>query len=304
MSDYAPIYRFLARAFLRPPDSEILELASELLDLPDSTTDAQQHTWLFEFNVYPYASVYLDPTGMLNAPWSGFVAGVYGALDLDVSLEAGLAAPDHISAQLEALATLLEREESASTSVVAAARHVQRTLLLEHLLPWLPTFHSAVQRLDEGLYAKLSALALEITIEHLETFIDDHKIIRFIFPEPDNEAAEGKRARDELTKFFLPARSGMFLSREDVMRLGRSLDLPVRFAERSFMLEQLALAAADAEMLDTFFLELKGEAERQLASLVDLQENHTTLAPLWEEQATKLRQSAENLDKLRAEVSV
>lgn len=302
MNDYAPLYRFLARAFLRPPDEEMLELAKELLDAPDLVGDTQQHTWLFEFNVYPYASVYLDPSGMLNAPWSGFVTGVYRALELDISLEAGLAAPDHLSAQLEALAILLEREEDAPPAIIGAARHAQRTFLAEHVLPWLPAFHFAIQRLDGGLYIRLSTLALELATEHLNTLLATNNAPHFSFPKPD-DTGEEKRARDELTKFFLPARSGMFLSREDVMRLGRSLDLPVRFAERSFMLEQLALAAADAEKLASFFLELKGEAERQLVSLETLQREHPQLAPLWQAQCDLLGGSMQTLETLKNEVA-
>ena len=281
----------------------MLELASELLDSPDLTVDAQQHTWLFEFNVYPYASVYLDPTGMLNAPWSGFVAGVYRALELDLALNAGLAAPDHLSAQLEALATLLEREEDAPPATIEAARHAQRTFLAEHVLPWLPTFHFAVQRLAAGLYASLSALALELATEHLNTLLTTKKAPHFSFPKPDDSNKE-ERARDELTKFFLPAQTGMFLSREDVMRLGRSLDLPVRFAERAFMLEQLALAAADAEKLDLFFLELKREAEGQLASFQMLRREYPQLAPIWEAQCKLLKVSVQKLGTLQSEAVV
>lgn len=303
MHDHTLLYPFLARAFLRPPDEEMLELASNLLSSSGLSANAEEHTWLFEFNVYPYASVYLDPSGMLNAPWSDFVAGVYGALELELSLEAGLAAPDHLSAQLEALATLLERETSSDEMGAERARHAQKTLLAEHLLPWLPTFSLAVNRLNTGLYGKLTALTLELAINHLEALIGASELSPFSFPAAENGLEEEMKAREALSTFIVPARSGMFLSREDVMRLGRSLDLPVRFAERAFMLEQLALAAADAERLGAFFLEFGREAGRQLAALAMLQQNRMQLAPLWEAQCELIRVSAERLAQLQQDIS-
>lgn len=97
MSGYAPLYRLLAGCYLAPPDAELLELAAELPELAAHRAEpelAQRYSWLFDFNVYPYASVFVDPSGMLQAPWSSFVGDVLGALGMGLSSDAGLAAPD------------------------------------------------------------------------------------------------------------------------------------------------------------------------------------------------------------------
>lgn len=297
MDDYAPLYRFLARIFLRLPDEATLGLASDLLDEPGLTVDPQRHTWLFDFNVYPYASVFLDPSGMLGAPWSGFVAGVYKALGLEVATDAGLAAPDHLSAQLEVLATLLEREAAATSKVEAErSKLAQKTLLTEQLLPWLPTFKSAVVRLDDGLYGRLTELALDLTCEHAAALLGADSA------PPLSLATQGElteetdaNARAQLERFYTPARSGMYLSREDIMTLGRRLGLPVRFAERSFMLEQLALAAADAGKLAELFLELRKLAQQHEAELASLQKAYPRLAGISRDQRGRLEATAAEL---------
>lgn len=291
MTVHAPLYRFLARAYLAPPDEDFLTLAADVPELGrwlggDAVAGdlATRYTWLFSFNVYPYASVFIDPSAMLNAPWSGFVAGVYRALGLDASSAAGIAAPDHLAAQLEAVAALLEREEGATDALAARrARHGQRTLLCEHLLPWLPIFLAAVERADDGFYRALATLTREV--------------VGFTFPRAD-EAADpsgaGPRRRgapglpDELGALLVPARSGLFLSRADLTALGRRLELPIRFAERAFMLEHLVRSAAERDGLAALFGELGAAALAQREALATWSADHPVLAPLWTAWFTRL----------------
>lgn len=303
MDDLAALYRFLAQGYLRPPNDDFLAAASAVPELEPhlKTNLSDAYTWLFEFNVYPYASVYLDPSGMLNAPWSGFVAGVYRALGLEVAADAGLAASDHLSAGLGAVASLLEREAAATDELTRTrARHAQRTLLVEQLLPWLPTFSAAVRELDAGFYGVLTEMTLSLSLEHAAE-LQAETARPFTYPKEETEVGAG--AKEQLTRFMTPARSGMFLSRETVVRLGRRLGVPVRFAERAYMLEQLALAAADAEKLDRFFLELKREAEEQTAALNSLQKTWPSLAPLWTAAVDKLERAAAELQQLSEDVT-
>ena len=299
---YAALYHFLARVYLRPPDAELLGLAADIADLEPHLTDdlKHRHSELFEFNVYPYASIFLDPSGMLNAPWSGFVTGVFEALGLETVLGAGLAAPDHIGAQLEALAALLEREETVANSPKAGARHAQQILLTEHLLPWLPCFVAAVKRADAGFYAEVARLTLELVLEHTQQLLDSPPA-PFAFPEAEGDISyqspAGKKgsgeARQRLQDLITPARSGMFLSREDVRQLGRELGLPTRFAERSFMLETVVQGAADAEVLAALFAAFVQLAQQQKRVYKILETEYPLLNGFWKMWTDKLEFTAE-----------
>jgi TorA maturation chaperone TorD len=270
------LYRFLAEGFLQAPSEAWLELAAESADVSTRGENGlkAQHSWLFDLNVYPYASVYLDPSGMMNAPWTAFVSGVYRALGLEVTASS-VAAPDHLGVQLEALAALLEREDGAASELDAArARHAQQALLCEHLLPWAPCFVWAVERTSGGLYARLARWTLELLAEHAEALLETVPVQAFAFPE-GGEEVEG------LSRLLVPARSGLFLCREDLRRLGRGLELALRFAERKRMLEQLIAAAVQAEVLHKLLAALRREGERQREGYLALQRAHPPLAPLW-----------------------
>ena len=255
MDTYSPLYQFLARAFLRPPDDDFLELAADIDELkPFLGGDlSDQYSWLFDFNVYPYASIFLDASAMLSAPWTSFVAGVYKALGLDVELSAGLAAPDHLSAQLEAMAVLSMRDHAA---------HHSLTFLSEHLLPWLPSFAWAVRRSDKAFYGALANMTLDLVLEHTQQ-LANKPLTPFAFSEDEVSGSSRSEARKQLQQLLTPAQSGLFLSREDITRFARELELPVRFAERVFMLEQLIGSAADAGTLEALFERIASHAEEE-----------------------------------------
>src|SRR6185295_7023627 len=63
----------------------------ELLQLPGAPSRAE-HTELFEFQLWPYASVYLGPEAMLGGESRDRVAGFWRALQLTPPPE-----PDHLS---------------------------------------------------------------------------------------------------------------------------------------------------------------------------------------------------------------
>lgn len=273
----AYLYRFLARAYLAPPDGDLLAMASEIPELfPYLGEDlADRHTWLFAFNVYPYASVHLDPTGMLDAPWSGFVAGVYRALGFEIAPGAGLAAPDHVAALLEAMSVLLEREAEAESDLEAErARHGQRTLLIEHIAPWLPSFLSAVCRADKGFYAALAGLTQEVVLDHLGEMRSGEAA------SPDLLEAPGE-APPGLHRLLIRAHSGVFLSRADLTELGLRLGLPLRFAERRFMLDHLVRGAAERDLLALLIDLLAAEVRGQHAELVAWTNSAPAAGNLW-----------------------
>jgi TorA maturation chaperone TorD len=285
VTELVALYAFLARAFHTPPDSELLELAALFPSLQDYLNDdlQDQYSWLFEFNVYPYASVFLDPSAQLNAPWTAFVAGVYHVLGIEMQLTAGLAAVDHIAAHLEAQHILLEREAAATTVMAQeSARHAQWTLLCEHILVWMPLFLAAVQRVDHGFYHQLAELCQQVFGKHLELFKERTVPLTARAFEPINFGQA--EAEEQLQAWLSPAQSGIFISRQDIIRLGRLLDLPVRFAERRFMLKSLIQSAAEREGLADLFRQLRQELSAQRQDIQRWQETWPELAGLWHNQ--------------------
>jgi hypothetical protein len=207
--------------------------------------------------VYSFASVYLDADGALHAGRATFTAGVLRALGLSVHEREGVSA-DHVSVLLESLAALLEREADADTDVDAErARHAQRTVLAEHLLPWAPLFFGAVERVDDGLYRAAAHAAGTTLRRHAERLA-----ARDAAPphaaQPDALDADEVPARadglttdgdgeDPLAWLAAPARCGMFLARDDIATLAARAGLPTRIGGRRFVLRELGIAAASGE---------------------------------------------------------
>lgn len=321
MRHLAPLYRLLARAVLAPPDAELLAALREVPGLPREDLDelAARHAWLFDLNVYPYASVYLDESGMLGAPWAAFAGGVLRALGLEPAPGAGLAAPDHLGALLEAVAVLLDREEAAGEAgdalAAARARHGQRTLLAEQLLPWLPLFTAALRRADAGVYGRLAELLREVALDHAGRVVGAAPARAGLPPLEDPEAAPDAvdaaagRARGgrrgprpaELRRLLTAARSGVFWSRADLTALGREQGLPVRFAEREAMLAGLAQSAADRDALGGLFAALAARVRAGEAERAPWRAGVPALAAVWDAWAARAEAAARELEALAEE---
>lgn len=95
-------------------------------------------------NAHPYESVYLDETGMLNAPTSGAVLGHYQEHGFSPPALRWVGAPDHLGLELEFMAHLVDRttaaERIARTAVATSLREEQHHLLEAHLARWAPLF--------------------------------------------------------------------------------------------------------------------------------------------------------------------
>lgn len=298
-------YRLLAELFAAEPDEELLALAATVPALARHATAeaAHRYTDIFVINVYPFASVYLEPDGAIDGERANFTLGVLEALGLAV--DATIAA-DHIAVLLAALAALLEREVSGADPLrTERARHAQRALLAEHLLPWAPHFLDAVERTDAGLYRAAAALARRILVAHAGPLFAGRADAQ---PRPAGGAegvggpvaepapaplrgrtrtGRGAHADDTpsalLARLASPERCGFFLCRADIAELAAELGLAIRFGGRPFMLESLAQAAAQRghggvlqAALVRFAIERREALESWMAAL-------PSLAPLWQQ---------------------
>jgi putative dimethyl sulfoxide reductase chaperone len=154
-------------------------LASELSDVAAGLKDAQsvpldqlqgEHTGLFINNhprvpCPPYESAYREKSLMGNATASA--ASTYREWGLEVNSEYA----DHAGAELEFMAFVIRlsaRDESTDTLPV------QRAFLRDHLLTWMPTFASDIQRSSEiDLYTSLGKLlAAFLSLERTSLQVD------------------------------------------------------------------------------------------------------------------------------------
>lgn len=225
------IFRALG-ALIEPPAPEHRRLA-DLLGL-GTPPDPAAYTDLFLFQLYPYASVYLGPEGMLGGEARDRVAGFWRALGQTPPPE-----PDHLAVMLALHARLGELEREGEEADRARWRHARRAFLGEHLSPWLPPFLAKLADLAPPFYREwgrvlAEALAAEAVALGRPEELPLH--LREAPPLPDPRTAE---EGDFLQALLAPVRSGLILVRDDLRRAARELDLGARVGERRFVLQAL-----------------------------------------------------------------
>lgn len=246
-------------SFAEPPDEGHGRLAA-LCGLPEKPT-ANDFTDLFVLQLYPYASVYLGPEGMLGGVARDRVAGFFRTLDAVPPPE-----PDHLTVLLTATAELAEHEAAASDGDTAAAwRRSRNALLWEHVLSWVPVF---AERISEHggpyeLWAELLLGALRYEADAVGPAADLPLHMRDAPPLDDprlEDLREGSEDTDLLSQLLAPIRTGMVLTRADLARAAREVGVGARIGERRYVLAALVSQAAD-EVLAW----LADEADRQAA---------------------------------------
>jgi len=188
---------------------------AEALELPRAPT-AAEHTDLFDFQVYPYASVHLGDEGMLGGDARDRIAGFLRALDVTPPAE-----PDHLVVLLHAYADLSDLAASGAPR----ADHARQVLLHEHLGSWVGRFLARVAELGaEPLRAwsrlTVATLAAELA-EHgpppaLPPALRDAALLQ----EPGDATAA-----DWTQGLLTPVRSGLVIARADLARAAHELGL-------------------------------------------------------------------------------
>lgn len=225
-------------ALCEGPSAEHTRVAA-VLGLPPPA-GAEQHTDLFEFQLFPYASVYLGGEGQLGGDVRDRIAGFWHALGLVPPAE-----PDHLAALLGLYAALAD----AAADALDPARglllgEARRALLHEHLLPWTEPYLARVRELGgpfHRAWAELLEASLAAEADRLGRVLTIPVALR---DAPRLERPEDVGGRAFLAQLLAPVRTGCILVRDDLVAAGRELGLGVRIAERRFVLE--ALAAQDA----------------------------------------------------------
>ena len=281
-------YLLLGRLFVEGVNDELLpyvraipELASVLPDSPDMDEVAADYQHLFGFNLFPYESIFLDTTGLLDGAISEAVRQNYERAGYDVNTTA--TSPDHIGPELSFMAFLAGAEADAwDDDLAAVARQMeqQRDFLQGHLLCWLLPLVLAVRQQEQPFFMALADLTLEFVYSHYAT-IGSPAAIDFRLPAPPTLLDDEKTGLKEIAAYLTtPLYSGVYLSRDNIGRLARQQRLPRGFAGREQMLLNLMRAAVQYDALPALVAELRSLTSGWQKAYADLAGTYPELR-LW-----------------------
>jgi hypothetical protein len=214
-----------------PPGPEHRRLA-EALELGVVPED-DSHLRLFQFQLYPFASVYLGAEGMLGGEARSRIGGFWTAVGRTPPPE-----PDHLSALLGLYAGLLVEGEGEGPRS-RLARRAAIALLHEHLASWCFPYLARVSEFDQGFYGRWAGL-LQATLEaELETSGSPEELPAHLREAPTLPDPREQGGEVFLEGLLAPVRTGMILTRADLSALATRLELGLRVGERRYILEHL-----------------------------------------------------------------
>jgi hypothetical protein len=258
-----------------PPEPGHVRVARALglAHAPDGAGFAQT----FLFQLYPYASVYLGPEGMLGGEVRERVAGFWRAVGRVPPAE-----PDHLGALLGLYASLMEEETQRAGAEAEIARQAASALLYEHLAPWVFDFLDRVQGQGSSFYRAWAdllgrTLGAETARAGARSGLPGHLSEAPGLPDPRDQGGEAF-----LSGLLAPVRTGMILTRGDLARMARAGNLGMRVGERRFLLDHL-LAQEPGIVLRALAVEAE-EAELRHAARSALLGD---VAAFWESRAAK-----------------
>ena len=271
-------YDFLSHLWLHgvtPDVAEIVALVPELsAALGAAPVDLDQlaaaHQQILGFDVFPFQSIFLDPSGLLGGAETDRVLNSY--LAAGFAFATADTAGDHVGHQLAFLSFLAGAEADAWEDGVAATAQriqgVQAAFLGQHLLRWIAPLVLAVKQQAHPLFTALADLTLAQAADHTQDLAAAVAVdllapdAIFALPGPPDLLADEKTSLKDIGELLLrPVHSGLYLSRDDLARLGRSLDLPRGFGDRGQMLTNLMRAAVTYDLWETLIREVRGLAE-------------------------------------------
>lgn len=277
---------FRALALFAEPVRATHAHVAEALELGALPAESE-YTETFIFQLYPYASVYLGGEGMMGGEARDAVAGFWRALNLTPPAE-----PDHLAVMLALYAELAGREGEASDERARAALHQARKAFLhEHLLSWLHVYLRKLQEVAAPFYQRWSETLKRALLEELEEVGQSQQLPLHLRDSLSLRDPREDEWEEFLQSLLAPARSGMILTRADLMRAAQSLGLALRMGERKFILRSLFHQNAK-EVLRW----LREEAARWQEIHRQEQEALGTIAAAWLE---KSRASVKLLEELR-----
>jgi Nitrate reductase delta subunit len=286
------LFRALA-VLAEPPVAEGARVAEALGLGP--MPDAAAYTELFVFELYPYASVYVGPEGMLGGEARSRVGDFWRALG-----EVPPAEPDHLAVMLAFYARLVELEEDESDAVRRRSwRAARKAFLWEHLLSWLPVYLTKLAEVAEPFYRGWGELLAQALRAEAEAVGRQERLPLHLRQAPGLIDPRGaSEVAEFLQSLLCPARSGMILLRSDLARAARELGLGLRLGERKFILRAL-MGQDGGGLLGWLAREADGWVERHRL----YRETLGGVALAWEERAAATAHLLRELEPVTKEAA-
>ncbi len=204
-------------AVMRPPDPAVARVAA-ILELPSAPTPAE-YTFLFEKELPPLASIYLNPSGDAGGEARDRIVGFWRAAGLTPPAE-----PDHVAELLVYYAGLLEQElQERDEARRHAVGRMRKAFLWEQLLSWLPAYTTKVDLIGPRSYRRWAQLVEQVLAREAwraaPVAATPPALVRAReLPDPTPGDVEALAAY-----LSAPARSGLVLTRLDLQRAADDL---------------------------------------------------------------------------------
>lgn len=211
------------------------------------------HHHAFDYHAPPLAGLFMDP----EAAASGAAGDAIRTqlVELEVAPPPDAHPPEHLCSLLASLAALsgFEADCAASAEDPAATRRVrqaQAQLIDACLLPWLPLWAGAVRRTRLAWPSALATQVEDLVLLHRGTLGGVFEaawvppVQADILDDPDTGF------REIAALLVTPARIGLLIGHDDLIRIGRLVDVPRGFGDRRTRMHNLLTAAVRFEALD------------------------------------------------------
>lgn len=275
-------YHLFGRLFLEgagvdflPQLQAIPELA-QLIEEQDPDQLAAAHYQVTSVAVFPYESIFLDPTGLLGGTIAEQVGALYRQTGFAVDSDA-----DHIGHELQFMSYLCAAEADALAAGDSPSASLwssrQRSFLAAHLLAWLPPLVISVQRSQDPFYGRLAALTLELCADHHSPApVASSPLSLPAAPDLTGEERDLKQIARQLSS---PPISGFFLSKDAISDLARHLELPRGFGDRAQLLANLLRTSGQYDLAPTAIDDLASLGREWQAAYEQQQRRFPGLAP-------------------------
>jgi TorA maturation chaperone TorD len=271
-----PIELLRALAVLCEPPAPEHARVAEALGLAQ-TPDGADFAETFLFRLYPYASVYLGPEGMLGGEARERVAGFWRAVGRVPPDE-----PDHLGALVGLYAGLLDEGFRSEGAEAEIARQAATALLFEHVAPWVFDYLDRVEALGGSSYGAWADLLSRTLGAEMARAGAPAGLPVHLFEAPSLADPREEGGQAFLSGLLAPVRTGVILTRSDFGRLAKAENLGLRMGERRYVLEHLL-----AQEPSTVLRALAVEAEEARARHAGRRAMLGSVASFWEDRAAK-----------------
>ena len=275
-------------------DDIIAILGASMPNIAKSAFDSQyaaEHYQLLIHNVYPYESIFLGEDGLLGGSITDSTVEFYHQIGFHALSDESA---DHISKELDAMAFLcfaeLDAIEDDVPHQIERIRHLQRRLLDEHLLRWMPIFAISLQKQNNENYAAVALQSLALVCSHRQALGEDlmATTAAFVLPTAPDLLNDEKTSLRDIARYLLtPAYTGFFLSIDNIKQIAAQYRVPRGFGKRQQVLINLLRTASDYDVFPQIIRTFKAYAESYKQQLITIENLPSKVLNVWLQQLEK-----------------